>query len=310
MSLKNSKYDFYFSIIIPTYNRAHLILKTLKSAFNQTYTNYEIIVVDNASTDNTLEILKPYIDTAKIKFIQHDKNYERSRSRNTGMENATGKYVTFLDSDDLMYPNNLKDAFDYLEHTNFKIAHNYYELINEKSEVIYSYKFKPIKNKIKAIAEGNFISCIGVFIEKEIYSNYRFDTHESLQGIEDWEFWMRILADHKLGIITKINSGIVHHSGRSINAYELESFISKSNYILQKFKNDRHLNKVYSKYFKNFKASCMLLAGSQANSANLFQSARRFCFKAFLIKPSILFSRRFLRITQKSVFRIKNEKGI
>lgn len=302
--------DIYFSIIIPTYNRAHLILKTLRSVFDQSFTNYEIIVIDNASTDNTKQVLAELIQQNKIRFIEHDKNYERSRSRNTGMENAYGKYVTFLDSDDLMYADNLKDAFHFLEHNNYKIAHNLYELINEDSEVLYHYKFKSITDRIKAISEGNFLSCIGVFIAKEIYTKYKFDTNESLQGIEDWEFWMRILADYEVGRINKINSGIVHHQGRSINAYDLESFITKSNYILQKFEKDKQLSTIYSAHFKRFKASCMLLAATQANSANLFKAARKFCRRALIIQPGIFFTKRYLRISQKALFGIKNEKGI
>ena len=98
------KIDPSFSIIIPTYNRADLIMETINSVFAQSYTNYEILVVDNCSTDNTALLLQPLIDENKIKFIKHDRNYERSRSRNTGMENATGDYLTFLDSDDFMYP--------------------------------------------------------------------------------------------------------------------------------------------------------------------------------------------------------------
>src|SRR6266540_1237504 len=98
-----------FSIVIPTYNRAALILGTLQSIWQQTYPHYEVIVVDNCSTDNTVEVLEPYIRTQRIKFIQHERNFERARSRNTGMSAATGDFLTFLDSDDLMYPNIIED---------------------------------------------------------------------------------------------------------------------------------------------------------------------------------------------------------
>src|SRR5436305_9177608 len=95
----------FFSIVIPTYNRADLILETLETVFNQTYKNYEAIVVDNCSSDNTLELLAPLVEKHKIRYIRHDRNYERSKSRNTGMDAATGDFLTFLDSDDFMYEN-------------------------------------------------------------------------------------------------------------------------------------------------------------------------------------------------------------
>ena len=97
----------FFSIIIPTYNRGKLILKTLESVFSQDYSDYEVIVVDNCSTDNTAERLKPLQDSGKIIFIRHDKNYERAVSRNTGIKNANGQFLTFLDSDDTMHQNHL-----------------------------------------------------------------------------------------------------------------------------------------------------------------------------------------------------------
>src|SRR5690348_2695793 len=104
-----------FSVVIPTYNRAKFIVNTLESVFSQSYKNYEVIVVDNCSTDDTVAVLQPLIDEKKIRFIQHEKNYERAYSRNTGIENATGDFLTFLDSDDFMYPENLADAADFIQ---------------------------------------------------------------------------------------------------------------------------------------------------------------------------------------------------
>ena len=78
----------FFSIIIPTYNRAGFIIKTLESVFNQSYKNYEIIVVDNCSTDKTLELLQPFVQKKLIRLIVNPKNLERAYSRNTGFKNA------------------------------------------------------------------------------------------------------------------------------------------------------------------------------------------------------------------------------
>src|SRR5437879_12998904 len=104
------EHEPFFSVVIPTYNRAGLILKTLNTVLSQTYQSYEVIVVDDASTDDTEQILEPLVRTRRIRYIKHDQNYERAKSRNTGMENAAGDFLTFLDSDDLMYPTNLEDA--------------------------------------------------------------------------------------------------------------------------------------------------------------------------------------------------------
>src|SRR5947207_13525431 len=102
-----------FSIVIPTYNRAAFIPATLRTVLAQTYTKFEIIVVDNCSTDKTNEVLGPFIRAQQIKFIKDEQNFERARSRNTGMDAATGDDLTLLDSDDFMYRDNLSDAAAY-----------------------------------------------------------------------------------------------------------------------------------------------------------------------------------------------------
>src|SRR5437763_896094 len=104
----------FFSVVIPTYNRAEFILNTLNTVFAQSFEDFEVIVVDDCSTDNTVELLAPLIETNKIIFVQHDKNYERAKARNTGAKLAKGKYLTYLDSDDFMYSDNLKDAYDFV----------------------------------------------------------------------------------------------------------------------------------------------------------------------------------------------------
>src|SRR2546422_10993365 len=89
----------FFSVVIPTYNRAAFIKATLQSVLSQTYAHFEIIVVDNCSTDNTGEVLGPFIRAGQIQFIKHERNLERARSRNTGMKAARGDFLTLLDSD-------------------------------------------------------------------------------------------------------------------------------------------------------------------------------------------------------------------
>ena len=89
----------FFSVIIPTYNRGHLIGRSIKSVLDQTFEEFEIIVIDDGSTDNTKEIVDSYRNP-KIKYI-YQKNTERSAARNNGIQNASGKWICFLDSDDI-----------------------------------------------------------------------------------------------------------------------------------------------------------------------------------------------------------------
>jgi glycosyltransferase involved in cell wall biosynthesis len=286
--------DVFFSIVIPTYNRGPFILNTLNSVFQQTFDSYEIIVVDNASTDNTQELLKPLVAEGRIKSIVHDKNYERAKSRNTGQENASGRYLTFLDSDDFMYPGNLMDAFEFVKaKPECKIFHNLYELVDDNQKTIYRFKFRPLINPRRQICEGNFLSCIGVFIHKEIYRSLFWDETPELVGSEDYEFWIRIIARYpNVGRINKVNSGILHHDGRTMNNIQLQSTKNRFDFIIKKVETTPELNAVYHPYINKLKAFRWLFLGGLSRSTNYYTTLK-FLFKALNTDFGVLFSRNF-----------------
>lgn len=95
----------FFSVIIPTYNRAGDLKRSLDSVLQQTFTDFEVVIVDDGSTDDTAQVIQTYTD-ARIKYI-YQQNSERSAARNNGIRNASGKYICLLDSDDVYYPEHL-----------------------------------------------------------------------------------------------------------------------------------------------------------------------------------------------------------
>ena len=102
------------SVIIPTYNRAHLVGRAIRSVLNQTYQDFEIIVVDDGSTDNTEEVVKSFIDP-RIRYIRHEKNKGAAAARNTGIKAAKGKFIAFQDSDDEWLPEKLQKQMKVFE---------------------------------------------------------------------------------------------------------------------------------------------------------------------------------------------------
>lgn len=305
------KAEPYFSVVIPTYNRAAFILKTLDSVFKQTFTDYEVIVVDNKSTDNTLELLAPLEASGKISVIRNPVNEERSVSRNLGMDAAKGKYLTLLDSDDLMTETNLADAHEYIQqHPDAAFFHNLYYLINTAGEVIYKFRFPDNKNAVKAISNGNFLSCIGVFMAREVYSKHRFETHPTIIGSEDWEFWIRVIAHHPLGRINKVNNYIVHHGNRSVTAYSLESTITRKRFIVDRITSNPDLFSVYKSYIRNINSSSYMFAASLANSTGKYEEARKYLKTAFASHFMVIFDLKFLRILQIALFKIKHRHNI
>ena len=110
------------SVIIPTYQRAHLVSQAIESVLAQTYSDYEIIVVNNGSTDNTTEVLSQFGD--KIRVIHLHANTGPSVARNLGMNASNGRYLAFLDDDDLWLPNKLEKQIPYLDsHSNIGLIY-------------------------------------------------------------------------------------------------------------------------------------------------------------------------------------------
>jgi glycosyltransferase involved in cell wall biosynthesis len=240
---------FFFSIVVPTYNRANLITETLKTVFDQTYKNYEVIVVDNHSTDNTLELLRPLVIANKIKYIRNEKNFERARSRNIGMQVATGDFLTFLDSDDFMYPDCLSDANEFASNNpDCRIFQNLFETVDNNRQLVYKHHFPSLENQYWALANGNFISCIGGFIHREIYTKIQFAEDPKLIASEDYEIWFKILAEYKMGRVDKVNSGIREHVNRSVNLGAYDNLAYQKEYIISKIKTDSLLNEKFGKY--------------------------------------------------------------
>jgi len=296
----------FFSVVIPTYNRAAFIKATLESVLSQTYPHYEIIVVDNCSTDNTDEVLQPFIRAGRIQFIRHDQNYERARSRNTGMGVAKGDFVTLLDSDDFMYPDNLAEAAEYVRaHPEMKCFHNLYELVDMQRNVLRRYPMPSLRNQLKAIAEGNFMACIGDFIHREIYQRYQFDTTQELTGGEDWEFWLRVLADYPLGRIEKVTSGVLQHGARSINNQNLESMKLGFDHVCTKLSSDPHLSQVYGPYLKRIRANSSLYMAILANTGGLFGESRKYITEAVNRDFTLLANPRLWRVARRAWLKLQ-----
>lgn len=301
----------FFSIIIPTYNRASLILKTLDSVFAQTYSEFEIIVVDNCSTDNTEEVLAELIQNNKIKFIKHAQNFERSVSRNTGLANAKGDFVTFLDSDDLYYPTLLEEANQYLTKNPTKeFFHTYYEVRDAEGKLISRPDYPSSANHVKTLCNRNFLACIGVFIHKNIYTNITFDTNPILVGTEDYDFWLRVLplAKGDLGVIPKHLTIMIEHDARTMNNINFFSTEKRIEYLINKFKTHPATANFYKDYLTYFEASQYLFLNAIAIHCGLRKQTIQYIYKAYSLCPALLMENRAWYRIANSVHRVVNAR--
>ena len=129
------------SVIIPTYNRAHLIGRAIRSVLDQTYQDWELIVVDDASTDDIPGIVKGFTD-GRVKYIRHDENKGAAAARNTGIQAARGAYIAFLDSDDEWLPEKLERQVQAFESSDAQVGVIYTGTIavSQSGEALSDYK--------------------------------------------------------------------------------------------------------------------------------------------------------------------------
>lgn len=156
------------SIITPTYNSEKFIGETIDSIQNQTYRNWELILIDDGSTDRTVEIIKKFQeDDSRIRLICSEKNSGPAVARNKGIENAGGKYLTFIDSDDLWFSDFLQNSLDVINQQQILFVFSSYKRSDENLNFIYSDFLVPEKVTYSDILKTNSISCLTAFINIE-----------------------------------------------------------------------------------------------------------------------------------------------
>src|SRR6185369_5427450 len=165
--------DLFLSVIIPTYNREKFIVRTIQSLLDQTYTAFEIIIVDDGSTDNTESVVKAIQDPRVAYFKKN--NAERAAARNYGGRMARGSYINFFDSDDLAYPNHLSCAAEAIRQLNEpKVFHLGYDVKDAEGVLLRKAEKWPSTINDRLI-DGNHLSCNGVFLRKDICTEFPFN---------------------------------------------------------------------------------------------------------------------------------------
>jgi glycosyltransferase involved in cell wall biosynthesis len=280
------------SVIIPTYNRAHLIGRAIKSVLNQTYQDFEIIVVDDGSTDNTEEVVNKFCKKYKnIKYIFHKKNKGEATARNTGIMSSKGQYIAFQDSDDESLPQRLEKQVNILQRQSYKVGIVYSDMyrINKYREKYY-FKSPMIKSEDKYIYQKalNF-AFFGVGIGTALIRKKCFDItglfDNNLPYFVDLEFFIRLSKSFYF----------YHISEPLINYYEIEG---SSNSCLENLIKSRKL--ILKKYFGDIKKDNKILANHYfaiGNSLYLLgknDEGEKYFEKAFKVYPNVKKNKKLL----------------
>jgi glycosyltransferase involved in cell wall biosynthesis len=185
----------FFTIIITTYNRANLLEHTLKSLTNQTFTNFELIVIDNYSTDDTLKVIKQF-NNLNLKFFQLENNGIISISRNFAISKSSSEWIAFLDSDDLWSENKLQKCFDLINKSNNKIYLIYHGMNFIKNDQIFGkLKTRKLSNPIfnDLLVKGNTIVFSSVVVKKDLLLKVNgFSCSKSMITTADYNTWLKI----------------------------------------------------------------------------------------------------------------------
>lgn len=203
-----------FSIIIPTYNRAHMISRGIESVINQTYTNWELIIIDDGSTDNTKEVVESYNDS-RIQYYWQ-KNQERSVARNNGIGKAKGDWICFLDSDDWYDKDCLKFYHDIIiKHPKETMIKANFNVVDQENNIVL--KTKTYQGDIdgqQLYIAGEFGTLMNFCFSRKSIDEVRF---ENVPPWEDKCFIINVLNKHSFFETRETIGYLFEHSERSVN---------------------------------------------------------------------------------------------
>jgi glycosyltransferase involved in cell wall biosynthesis len=235
----------FFSIIIPSYNRAHLLQDTLNCILGQTEPDFEIIVVDDASTDNTEELVKN-IQDRRIRYTKNDINLERSASRNKGIALANGRFICFCDSDDLWHQNHLSAIKEAICSNAYKDALYFTGMIwcfpDRKQEVLFP---APEGNLIEYVI-SNQIGTPTTCFSKNILQKYRFRTDMNIN--EDVELFSRVVSEYNLVQVPFCTVNVIIHNENTKSL--TKDYISPQIHAMEIIFNNPSLQNKISSSFK------------------------------------------------------------
>ncbi len=240
------------SVIIPCYNSGEFIESTLESVLNQSYDNFEIIAVDDGSSDDTYKVLQiSAINDKRIKPYRIDHSGRPSVPRNFGVSRASGSLVAFLDSDDLWTKHKLSFQIPYLlKHSEISFVYSMCFAFGEVNFFSEHYELLPLpfraaKNAGGLKVIGNTIPLSSVLIRKDAFNDAGgFDEDPEFKAVEDYDLWLRLSEKHRFHFIPRIHVYYRIHASQSSADWEtrekrLQLLADKRSLKLPRYKNIR-----------------------------------------------------------------------
>lgn len=234
------------SIITPMYNSERYVEFTIKSVQDQTYNNWEMIIIDDCSKDSSVKIVEKFIsEDNRIKIIKLTKNSGVANARNEGIINAKGDFIAFLDSDDLWHPNKLKVQINFMKKYNYIFTYTAHGYIDENNNIIRGSFKVPKTINYRTLLKGNAIHCLTVIIDRRVVNSLTMPNIKH----EDFATWLYLLKNYNIANGINENLAIYRKSLNSLTSNKIKSAIWTWN-IYRNYEKLSLLKSLY--YFINY----------------------------------------------------------
>lgn len=285
----------FFSVVVPCYNRGPLLAETVSGILRQQETDFELLLVDDGSRDETLAVAQGLARTDPRIRVFTQPNAERGAARNHGLREAKGRYVNFFDSDDEMYPRHLLAVREYLaQHGEVEVVHTGYEIVGDAGQVLArENEFRQPTND--ALIENNLLACNTVFVRRDVALANPFEEDRRLASAEDWELWLRLASQYTFHSITECTFCLREHAGRSLNTVAPEAVRQRDELFANLMAANAAFRRRYPSQVAYFVANrYTFITLTLALAKNRRFDTLRYLAKALRADPTVLWRRRFL----------------
>ncbi len=283
-----------FSIIIPTYNRAHTLSRAIQSILDQEEKDFEVFVVDDGSTDDTKTVVEQYLSDKRLHYL-YQENQERAAARNAGALAAKGRYLNFFDSDDEMYKNHLSTARGFItKNTDAVFFHTQYHVCNEDGAIVNEELGVQEEQAAARLIVTNYLGCNSVFVERSFFLDNSFNADRRLASSEDWELWLRLISRQPLFRCEVVTLKMRNHAGRSIFTITPDRIIERDTVMLDYLLADDPFSIKFKKDLKQFEADrytffALVLSITTGRRSETFH----YLLKSLSVTPVVLLRKRF-----------------
>ena len=277
---KNLIMDTNISIILPTYNGSKYIQRAIESVISQTYKNWELIIVDDCSSDNSFDIINNFLHDERIEYFKNDRNLGIQKSLNYGISVAKGYYIARIDDDDIWIDKEkLAKQMAFLEKNKDHVLLGTGVVVyDESNKYLYKYLLpetdKEIRNKI--LLKNCFVHSSVIFQKEKFILVGGYDEGEYTRHVEDYDLWLRLGSVGKMINIQEYSTGFTFRENSLSSKNKIEQF-KKNITLIKKYKNK------YPSYSK----------------AITFGYLRLFLYKIFLLLPFEKLKYKFMILYKK-----------